>query len=141
MISRATEIANLIRQVGIAHRTKANEWIADASLTPDQAFALGHIVDNQDNGVIARDLAEVTRTKPASVANLVKGLETRGLITRAPSPTDSRIKLIHPTELGTQLHADFKDTLGKADEDIFGSLTPAEQDQLIALLERITENS
>ena len=140
METTAAHIAALIRHIAIAHRAKANAWIADSDLTPEQAFALGYVIENHEDGVIARDLADVTRTKPASVASLVKGMESRGIVTRAPSPRDSRVKLLHPTKKGEELYQDFQNDLKRADEEVFGVLPKEDQDTLVKLLNQLQNN-
>ncbi len=119
-MTRAQQINVAIRAIGFAQRATADAWVAGSGLTRQQAFTLWYIEEHQDRGVIARELAEMSGTTPASVASLLQGLEDRGLITRSPSPSDSRVKLITVTEEGSGLVVGFD-----------------EQIQLLSLLERV----
>jgi len=141
MTTRAEQISTLIRSIGFAQRASADEWVRTSGLTRQQGFTLGYIEENQDRGVIARELAETSGTTAASVASLLQGLEERGYITRMPSPDDSRVKLLSVTAEGSRLIDGFHDEMTAATERLFGALSPAEQDQLITLLGRITETS
>lgn len=127
----------LLRLVSFAGRDEMTTWIAETGLTHQQAFALGYIEANQAEGVKAKDIAEVSRTTPASVASLLQGLEERGLITRTPSPKDSRVKLIAPTPEGARIVEGFEENVRAAQERQFSALSDQEQEQLLHLLERL----
>lgn len=136
-MTRAEQINAAIRAIAFAQRATADAWVAGSGLTRQQAFTLGYIEEHQDRGVIARELSEMSGTTPASVASLLQGLEDRGLITRTPSPSDSRVKLITVTEEGSGLVVGFDEQMRAAQEQFFASLTDAEQTQLLSLLDRV----
>ena len=138
--TKADRISALIRSIGFTQRATADEWVRTTGLTRQQAFTLGYIEENQDRGVIARELAEMSGTTAASVTSLLQGLEERGFITRMPSPEDSRVKLITVTAEGSRLIDGFDDEMTAATVQLFATLSAEEQDQLIGLLERITES-
>lgn len=125
----------VIRLVSFAQRDEMMVWVDETGLTQQQAFALGFIEAHP--GAIAKDLAEMTRTTPASVASLLQGLEDRGMITRAPSPTDSRVKLISPTPEGARIVEGFEEQMRAAQARLYSALDDAEQVQLLDLLERL----
>ncbi|KHK96425.1 hypothetical protein LK09_15875 [Microbacterium mangrovi] len=136
-MTRAEQINAAIRAIAFAQRATADAWVAGSGLTRQQAFTLGYIEEHQDRGVIARELAEMSGTTPASVASLLQGLEDRGLLTRTPSPDDSRVKLLAVTEEASELVVGFDEQMRAAQERFFSSLTVDEQDQLAALLDRV----
>ena len=139
--TKADRISALIRSIGFTQRATADEWVRTTGLTRQQAFTLGYIEENQHRGVIARELAEMSGTTAASVTSLLQGLEERGFITRMPSPEDSRVKLITVTAEGSRLIDGFDDEMTAATVQLFATLSAEEQDQLIGLLERITESA
>jgi MarR family transcriptional repressor of mepA len=141
MTTKADRISALIRSIGFAQRATADEWVRTTGLTRQQAFTLGYIEENQHRGVIARELAEMSGTTAASVTSLLQGLEERGFISRMPSPEDSRVKLITVTAEGSRLIDGFDDEMTAATVQLFAALSAEEQDQLIGLLERITESA
>ena len=136
-MTRAEQISVAIRAIGFAQRAAADAWVAGSGLTRQQAFTLGYIEEHQDRGVIARELAEMSGTTPASVASLLQGLEDRGLIRRTPSPDDSRVKLLAVTDEASELIVGFDDQMRIAQERFFAALTDDEQTQLLALLDRV----
>ncbi len=140
MSERSEKLFTAIRVLGIAHQGEADAWVRGSGLTRQQAFTLGYIEQNQDRGVIARELAESFAITPASVASLLQGLEDRGLVRRTVSAQDSRIKLLTVTAEGSQLVVGFDEEMREAQERLFSPLDPQEQEQLLGLLTRLTEN-
>ncbi|HOQ52087.1 MAG TPA: MarR family transcriptional regulator [Micropruina sp.] len=138
-MSELTDRLNMaIRTVGFASRYAADEWVRSSGLTRQQAFTLGYIEEHQHRGVIARELAEMNGTTPASVASLLQGLEERGYLVRTPSPKDSRVKLLSITPQAAGLIDGFDDAMRASQERLFSPLNHDEQVQLLALLERLT---
>lgn len=140
MTSRTERLADLLRTILFAQRSAGEEWIRESGLTRSQSFTLAYLDENRDRGVIARELAEMSGTTPASVTSLLQGLEDRGYITREPSPTDSRVKLIRVTAEGSQVVAGFDDVMTAAQERIFAVLDDEKQDALIALLQPLADS-
>lgn len=140
MTSRTERLADLLRTILFAQRAAGEEWIRQSGLTRSQSFTLAYLDENQDRGVIARELAEMSGTTPASVTSLLQGLEERGYITREPSPTDSRVKLIRATAEGSRVVSGFDDVMTAAQERIFAVLDDADQDALIALLRPLADS-
>ncbi|WP_394162989.1 MarR family winged helix-turn-helix transcriptional regulator [Galactobacter valiniphilus] len=131
------EISALLRSLAFAGRGAADEWVRESGLTRQQAFALGYIERFQEQGIIARDLADASGTTPASVTSLLQGLETRGLVERKPSPTDSRVKLILVTEAGAQAVAGFGDDMNAAQAKMYAALSEEELETLLQLLRKL----
>lgn len=132
-------MTELVRSVAFAGRAAAEEWVRDSGLTRQQAFTLGYLEQNQDRDVIARELAEMSGTTAASVTSLLQGLEERGYVTRTSSPNDARIKIVRVTADGARVVAGFDESMAAEQRKLFDALDENEQDQLIALLERVVD--
>ncbi|WP_454042284.1 MarR family winged helix-turn-helix transcriptional regulator [Cellulosimicrobium sp. Marseille-Q8652] len=130
-----TSSLELLRWIGWAQRKAAEEWIRERDLTHEQGYVLGWLVENP--GAIQRDIAEVSRTSPASVSSLLAGLERRGLVERRAAPDNGRVKLVDVTPVGAELVAGFADAMTAADETILAPLDPGERATLQALLTKI----
>lgn len=134
-------LTTAIRTLAFAQRGAADEWVRNSGLTRQQAFTLGYIEEHQDRGVIARELSEMSGTTPASVTSLLQGLEERGLITRTPSPDDSRVKFVRATAEGSRLVAGFDDAMNAAQDRVFTPLDSEERETLLALMQKIIDGS
>lgn len=131
-----TSSLELLRWVGWAQAQAGQEWIRARELSQQQAFALGYLTQNP--GSMQRDIAELTRTTPASVSSLLQGLETRGLVERRSEPGDDRSKRVYATPAGSELIAGFDTAMASAGETILAPLDQSERDLLHALLTKIT---
>jgi DNA-binding MarR family transcriptional regulator len=137
MTSRIDRLTELVRSVAFAGRAAAEEWVRDSGLTRQQAFTLGYLEQNQHRDVIARELAEMSGTTAASVTSLLQGLEERGYVTRTSSPSDARVKIVRVTAEGARVVAGFDESMAAEQRKLFDVLDEADQDRLIALLERV----
>ncbi|RON67112.1 MarR family transcriptional regulator [Pseudomonas fluorescens] len=70
------------------------------------------------------DLRQMLRLDAGYMSRLISGFEKKGLIQKVPSPTDARAALLHLTELG---------------REILVPLEQASREQVVAMLERLTE--
>lgn len=90
-----------------------------------------------DEPLSQRDLAARLSLDPSQVVSLVDDLEQRGLVTRAPRPTDRRINVLSITAAGRELLRSAELALEDADPRLDDLFTPAELEQLTAMLARI----
>ncbi|WP_018656069.1 MarR family winged helix-turn-helix transcriptional regulator [Actinomadura flavalba] len=73
------------------------------SLSLTQFAALAAL--QQHRGMTPRELADHEKVQPPSMTRVIAHLEERGLVTRAPHPTDGRQVVITPTEAAETLLA------------------------------------
>jgi MarR family transcriptional regulator, repressor for mepA len=133
---KLTTSLELVRWIGWAQRKAGEDWIRARELSHEQAFVLGYLV--QHPGAIQRDIAQVSRTTPASVSSLLQGLERSGLVERRTEPGNERSKRVYATPAGAELIAGFDTAMAAADETILAPLDAAERATLHALLTKIT---
>ena len=76
----------------------------------------------------------------SDVAAAVSELAARGLVGRVPDPTDRRRNIISITPVGAAHLRRLDELLGGAQDELLASLSPAERQQLIRLLNRILEH-
>jgi MarR family transcriptional repressor of mepA len=131
-----TSSLELVRWIGWAQRKAGEDWIRARELSHEQAFVLGYLVQNP--GSIQRDIAQISRTSPASVSSLLQGLERRGLLERRTDADNERIKRAYATPTGAELIAGFENAMAAADDTILAPLDQAERTALHALLTKIT---
>jgi DNA-binding MarR family transcriptional regulator len=87
-----------------------------------------------------RELAQHAGTDPMMTSQVVRKLEARGLVTRAPHPTDARAHHLALTRQGEALLAGALRDVEQADADYFAPLDEGGA-EFIALLARLVEAS
>ncbi|MEY9871186.1 DNA-binding MarR family transcriptional regulator [Streptacidiphilus sp. MAP12-33] len=86
-----------------------------------------------------RDLSDMLGVAARTTTTLVDGLERDGLVERVRHPDDRRAFLLSLTDTGRSHHAAAEAEDARALAAATGSLSPAEREQLRALLARIRE--
>lgn len=84
------------------------------------------------------EIAAVLHCDNSNVTGIVDGLEEKGLVTREPSPTDRRVKLIAPTAAGRKVRARLTRAIEKPPAWVEG-LSAADRRTLVAILSRAVE--
>lgn len=84
--------------------------------------------------ISSKDLAYLLGIRQQSLNELLNKLEKKGYVTRVPSETDRRVMLVRLTEQGKQAQDQNSAT---DDAGIFDCLSPGEQDQFNAYLDRM----
>lgn len=109
--------------------------MAEFDLRPVDFSVLSVIGHNP--GVTSRQLCAVLSILPPNLVGLIKGLESRGLIERRPHPQDRRAQGLHATEAGMALMLRAEARASELERQAAQTLSEAEQNQLIALLQRL----
>lgn len=88
-------------RVSISRLSRRLRAQSDHSLSATQYAALGAV--SRHAAMTPGELAEHEKVQPPSMTRVIAALEERGLLTRAPHPTDRRQVILHVTEQGEQL--------------------------------------
>ncbi|KXF56487.1 hypothetical protein AXA44_34495 [Rhodococcus sp. SC4] len=72
-----------------------------------------------------------------TLMTLVDRLERQGLVVRKPDPADRRVRVPEITDTGRALHARVVPAMQAVECELLGILSPAEQDALRAILQRL----
>lgn len=132
------------RSPGLLLWQVTNKWqaaqraaLAPVGLTHVQFVLLAaltwHARETGSGVVMQRDLAEHAATDPMMTSQVLRALEQKGLVERAPHPTDRRAKAIRPTGDGVDLANRGIVLVERLDAEFFGSLG-ADTDGLVAAL-------
>ena len=105
-------------------------------LTRPQALALMALV--QHPGLSNAELARRNGVSPQTMHQILARLERDGLVSRSPHPTLKRVQALAATPVAVEVVTRGSVAARAAIEETLRALTPAEQDQLIDLLERCT---
>jgi DNA-binding MarR family transcriptional regulator len=102
-------------------------------------YALLHPLSEAEDGVLrTRDLGRSVGWERSRLSHQVSRMEKRGLVCREECTADARGSMVRLTELGrTAIDAAAPDHVDAVRTYFFNRLTPAEQAQLTALLDRI----
>ncbi|MDI9914990.1 MarR family transcriptional regulator [Rhodococcus sp. IEGM 1379] len=123
------EIHVLWEDLGVFTRRLRTER-SERGLSPTHIQALGHL--NRSGPMTAKDLAQLERVTPQSIAKTIMTLEQQRMVTRRSDPSDGRANLIDLTELGTSTLRDDRLQLTQWLTDAMDAeCTDAERDLLL----------
>jgi DNA-binding MarR family transcriptional regulator len=127
----------LLRRLNQIHHALFVEECASFNITPVQYGLLTALAlrGRLDQNSLAAELG-IDRT---NVADVLKRLESRGLLRRAPSAVDRRVKFATLTPKGRQLTTRMFASMQRAQDRLLAPLTQPERDRFMATLVRLIE--
>jgi DNA-binding MarR family transcriptional regulator len=128
------EIFQLIEMVGKKLKQLQNQTLRLAHLTPPQFFILTLLW--QADGRPFKDLAQALTCTRATITGIVDTLERKGLVSRAPHPSDRRSQLVQLTQAGRELQRSIPD-LERMFNGCCAGLEPRESQELSRLLKKL----
>lgn len=132
-----TPYSDLIRDIGMKIRSMANLRLSELGLNTQQGQMMGYIFENQDKGVIQRDLAERFNRKGATITSMLQGLEKKGYIKRVIPEDNERQKKIYLMKKGSDLVEEFHDIFMEVEQSITQGLSAEESDTFLKLLTKV----
>ncbi|MFF3328058.1 MarR family winged helix-turn-helix transcriptional regulator [Streptomyces sp. NPDC002888] len=88
--------------------------------------------------VAQADLGRGVRLDPKDLVGILNDLQSAGLVVREPDPRDRRKNAVSLTEEGARMLARCEKVAREANDALLAPLSPAERDQFMGLLTRIS---
>lgn len=117
----------MVKQVELVVRSHLDDLVRPSGITALQYTAL--TVLQRHDGLSAAQLARDSFVTAQSIADLVRSLETRGLIRRERNPNNRRELLILLTEEGRALLAQYEEPVRELEERMVRDLTAHQTEQ------------
>ena len=130
------EVVDLIADMSTRFHDEYEAAAAAHDLTGVQAKLLGVVAEHP---VPMNQIATLLKCEPANITGLVDRLAARGFVTRQPSPTDRRVKLVTATPVGAEVSGKVWANLDFAAEPL-AALSDEERRTRRDLLRRIGQN-
>jgi DNA-binding MarR family transcriptional regulator len=127
LVTRPT-LLYLIKQLELAVRSRLDEVLRPAAITPLQYTALTVLERRSDLSTAA--LARNAFVTDQSAADMVIVLEERGLIARLRDPADRRRRVLRLTEQGAALLDQLRDEVAAVEARMLASLSPRQAEDL-----------
>jgi DNA-binding MarR family transcriptional regulator len=117
-----------------ASRLAADALLAPLGLTTPRFLVM--LLLDEDPGISSAELARRSFISPQAANAIVRSLEHKGLVTRRPHPVHGRILETRLTDEGRELYGRGCEVMEELIARTAAPLTPAEKQQLHALLHR-----
>jgi MarR family transcriptional regulator, lower aerobic nicotinate degradation pathway regulator len=133
--SMRDRIPFLLYRAAEASHALANQMLAEVNLSARQAGILTLVTES--GPMTQKALGGALRIDRTTMVALIDDLEDKGYVTRQRHPRDRRAFLVHPTGAGRTAKTATIQILDEQQRRYLAPLTPAERDQLGALLKRL----
>jgi DNA-binding MarR family transcriptional regulator len=127
----------LIRRLHQIHVAMFIEQVADGQVTPIQFGLLSVLMMRP--GIDQATIGEEMGLDPANVAEILKRLEDRGLVSRVVDPLNRRRKLCLTTQAGKKFVQRYQRDMQLSQQQLLEPLAPAERRIFLDLLARLVE--
>ncbi|MFD4256924.1 MarR family winged helix-turn-helix transcriptional regulator [Streptomyces sp. NPDC058534] len=117
----------LVKRTELAVRARLEELLKPVGITALQYTAL--TVLERHDGISAAQLARDSFVTAQSMADMVRALESRGLIRREPNPANRRERLILLADAGRRLLAEYAEPAAALEERMLAGLDAEEIDR------------
>ncbi len=135
-----TIYSNLFRSISQKSMMTSSQMMKDLEVNHQQARVIAYIAENQDKGLIQKDLAEVFNRRGASITSMLQGLEKKGYIERRISKENERQKNIYILPKGLKIINQINQIFEASEKKLIEPLTEKEQAEFLRLLEKIDDN-
>jgi MarR family transcriptional regulator, transcriptional regulator for hemolysin len=125
----------LVRDVYRLYAKHFERYVTDIGLTLPQCKVLGHLSRNE--GIRQARLAELTDTDPMTLVRTLDRMQQDEWIERRPDPEDRRAHRLYLREAARPVMNRMWKLADQARQEALSALSPAEREQLLALLERV----
>jgi len=105
-LDQADKLNELIRAVGLRHRTLCIEALEQFGIHPGHKLLLFEL--ERAGPRTLTELSVACGYEPPTITISIRQLESLGLVERRPSQTDKRVTIVELTERGTELLAKVK---------------------------------
>ncbi|MCL5429295.1 MAG: MarR family transcriptional regulator [Chloroflexi bacterium] len=102
----------------------------------DLFYRVGIVLSGQQEPMTMSELSEALSVPFSSTTRMVEWLIESGYVKRLPDPEDGRIVRVSLTKAGQALYQTINDFLTRRLKQILSKFTPAERENLIALLRK-----
>jgi DNA-binding MarR family transcriptional regulator len=130
----------LIKFIENAIRTDRNRILKEINLTATQMDVLTYLLFHQDSEINQKYIDYEFQIKNPTVTGILKRLESKGLITREINAANARSKQLAVTDKAKLLQHKVKKMGSLIENKIANGLSPQEQEELLALLQRVLKN-
>jgi len=129
----------LLRRAWFSLNQSFRQRILPFGLTPDQYTILRWLAEGSSKGLTQSEITQRMASDANTITAIVRRMEAAGLVKRSPHETDGRAKRVQILPPGRNIFQKAHGQALKLQHDVLASLTPAESELFLELLERVAD--
>jgi Transcriptional regulators len=139
-MDKETRIGKKIIILSMKIRRKLDNETSKYGITGVQGRILGFLCHNSDKrDIFQKDIEEELEIRRSSVTSVLQLMEKNGFIERVSVSKDARLKKLVLTEKGNEVQRNVHNRISELEESLRGELSDEEFDQLISLIDRLSD--
>ncbi|MET7773682.1 MarR family transcriptional regulator [Nocardia sp. NPDC005366] len=131
-VAAVPSLLYLVKRLELVIRSHLDEILRDSGVTTPQYTALTVLAHR--GAASAAQLARDSFVSPQSIADLLRQLERRGLISREPNPHSKRELLIRISDAGKDFLDEYAAPIAEVERLMIANLSPTEVSHLRGML-------
>lgn len=124
-MEKGDSLSVVIAQVMRLHFTRSHKLLLKIGVYPGQPSLLSSL--QEKDGQSQKELSDIIKVKPATVAVMIKRMEKSGFILKKQDNFDQRVTRIFLTEEGKRICKELNKFHKEIDEECFGDFTGEEK--------------
>ncbi len=108
--------------------------------TASHGWVIHYFYKNRDHDTFQRDFETHFSIRRSTATQMLKLMESNGLITREPVDYDARLKKIVLTDKAIEIHNNIEKNINALEETLSRGITPEEQETFYRVLDKIKAN-
>lgn len=132
------ELNQLLAKTARLHAKCMQNKLNKFDITPGQPRLLNYLYEH--DGCVQKELSKNCDLKPATVTNILTGMEKAGLSFRLNDSADKRILRVFLTEKGVQAQQRIEKAFQSLEKECFTDFTEQEKEAAQIILDRINFN-
>lgn len=132
------ELHRLLGRVNRIHHKCSYKKLLKFGITQGQPRMLNYLINH--DGCIQKELSDNCDLEPATVTNILAGMEKSELIRRESDPNDRRVLHVFLTEKGVQTRMKVEEVFAVLEEECFTGFSDEEKELSVLFLNRIYDN-
>ena len=133
-------VSNLMRSIMNKSRESMELRIKDLDISQQQGRMIAYIAQNEDKGLIQKDLAQVFQRRDASITSMLQKKKKKGYIERRIPKNNERQKNIYVLPKGKALIDQTNEAFYAAEKELVQALNAEEVEELTRLLRKIDQS-
>ncbi|MDW5298678.1 MAG: MarR family transcriptional regulator [Sedimentibacter sp.] len=138
MNKKFIEVVSYLEMLSVLRRIEAHKIFLKVGLYPGQLHLLEYIMNN--DGCTQKEIADILRVSPASIATSTKRLQKSGLIEKKTDEDNLRKNMLSVTEKGSDLARKCRESFDVFDKKLFSDFSDEELSSMKNYLDRLILN-
>ncbi len=137
LIYEVKAVSNIVKRTIDSRLSKDLKY---EQLTTSQCKILNYLSANEDNDIYQKEIEKVFSIRRSTATKTLQLMEKNGLLLRAPSSKDARLKKLILTDKAKALAKNISEVVNQIEAKAENGITEQEREMFLSIMEKIKSN-